>query len=219
MKWAIAAIVMTAVPMAMFAQGSSLNVSRAKLKNPSTFTDKAPGTFKAKFETSKGTFVITVHRAWAPLGADRFYNLVHSGFYDDCRFFRVMDGFMAQVGMNGDPAIQSAWGSATISDDPVKESNKRGFVSFAATMAKDSRSTQFFVSLVDNTRYDRMGFAPFGEVTSGMEVIDTLYSGYGEGAPRGNGPEQAKLQVQGNAYLAKEFPKLDYIKKATIEKQ
>ena len=218
MKRALASIVMAAVPMGVLAQGSAVDLSKAKLKNPATFTDKAPETFKAKFETSKGPFVITVHRAWAPLGADRFYNLVKGGFYDDCRFFRVIDGFMAQVGMNGDSAIQSAWGSATISDDLVKGSNKRGFVSFAATMSKDSRSTQFFVSLVDNARYDQMGFAPFGEVTSGMDAVDMLYSGYGEGAPRGTGPEQAKLRTQGNAYLTKEFPKLDYIKRATIEK-
>ena len=213
----LAAIVMAAIPMAAFGQGT-VDLAKAKLKNPATFTEKAPETFRARFETSKGAFVVTVHRGWASLGADRFYNLVKGGFYDDCRFFRVIDGFMVQVGMHGDPAIQAAWTSATIPDDPVKESNKRGFVSFAATMSRDSRSTQFFVSLVDNTRYDKRGFAPFGEVTSGMEVVDALYSGYGEGAPRGKGPEQAKLRTNGNAYLAKEFPKLDYIKKATIEK-
>ena len=166
MRRALAAIVTAAIPMVVFAQGSGVDFSKAKLKNPATFTDKAPETFKARFETSKGVFVVTVHRAWAPLGADRFYNLVNGRFYDDCRFFRVIDGFMAQVGMNGDPAIQSAWGSATISDDPVKERRTRLRI-IRSHDVQGPRSTQFFVSLVDNTRYDKMGFAPFGEVTSG----------------------------------------------------
>jgi peptidyl-prolyl cis-trans isomerase A (cyclophilin A) len=215
----LAAIVTVAVPLALSAQGA-VDLSKSKLKNPATFTEKAPDTYKAKFETSKGTFVVTVHRAWAPLGADRFYNLVRGGFYDDCRFFRVMDGFIAQVGINGDPAIQSAWRDATIADDAVKESNKRGFVTFAKTRAPHSRSTQFFINFSDaNATLDKQGFAPFGEVAAqGMEVVDKLYSGYGEGEPSGSGPEQAKLQAQGHAYLLKEFPKLDYIKKATIEK-
>lgn len=213
-----AAILTAALPVALSAQGS-VDLSKAKLKNPATFSEKAPDTFKAKFETSKGTFVVIVHRAWAPLGADRFYNLVRGGFYDDCRFFRVIDGFMAQVGINGDQAIQSAWRDATIPDDTVRESNRRGFVAFAKTRAPDSRSTQFFINFADNSVLDKQRFAPFGEVLPpGMDVVDTLYSGYGEGAPSGRGPEQAKLQAQGNAYLMKEFPKLDYIKKATIEK-
>jgi peptidyl-prolyl cis-trans isomerase A (cyclophilin A) len=215
----LAAVVTAAVPLALSAQGS-VDLSKAKLKNPATFTEKAPDTFKVNFDTSKGTFVVTVHRAWAPLGADRFYNLVRGGFYDDCRFFRVIDGFMAQVGINGDPAIQSAWRESTFQDDTVKESNKRGFVTFAKTRAPNSRSTQFFINFSDaNATLDKQGFAPFGEVVPpGMDVVDKLYSGYGEGAPSGSGPEQAKLQAQGHAYLLKEFPKLDYIKKATIEK-
>jgi len=215
----LAAIVTAALPVVLSAQGS-IDLSKAKLKNPATFTEKAPDTFKAKFETSKGTFVVTVHRAWAPLGADRFYNLVRGGFYDDCRFFRVIDGLVAQVGINGDPAIQSAWRESTFQDDAVKKSNKRGFVTFAKTRASNSRSTQFFINFSDaNAKLDKQGFAPFGEVVPpGMGVVDKLYSGYGEGAPRGSGPEQAKLQTQGHAYLLKEFPKLDYIKKATIEK-
>ena len=212
----LAAIVLVAVPLALSAQGA---VDLSKLKNPALFTEKAPDTFKAKFETSKGTFVVTVHRAWAPLGADRFYNLVRGGYYDDCRFFRVIDGFVAQVGINGDPAIQSAWRDATIADDAVKESNKRGFVTFAKTRAPNSRSTQFFINTADNSVLDKQRSAPFGEVAAqGMDVVDKLYSGYGEGSPRGKGPEQGKIQSEGNAYLTKEFPKLDYIKKATIEK-
>lgn len=214
----LAAIVMAAIPVALFAQ-RPVDLSKAKLKNPATLNEKAPDTFKARFETSKGTFVVAVHRAWAPLGADRFYNLVRGGFYDDCRFFRVIDGFMAQVGINGDPAIQSAWRDATIADDAVKESNTRGFVTLAKTRASNSRSTQFFINFADNAVLDKQGFAPFGEVVPpGMDVVDTLYSGYGEGAPSGRGPEQAKLQAQGTSYVTKEFPKLDYIKKATIEK-
>jgi len=218
MTRAMAAIVTAAIPVAVFAQ-ANVDLSKAKLKNPATFTEKAPEMFKAKLETSKGSFVVIVHRAWAPLGADRFYNLVTGGFYDDCRFFRVIDGFMAQVGINGNPAIQSAWRDATIPDDPVKESNKRGFVAFAKTRAPNSRSTQFFINVADNSVLDKQGFAPIGEVVApGVDVVDALYSGYGEGAPSGRGPEQAKLQAQGNAYLTKEFPKLDYIKKATIER-
>ena len=215
----VLAAVVTAVPLALSAQGA-VDLSKAKLKNPATFTEKAPDTFKAKFETSKGTFVVSVHRAWAPLGADRFYNLVRGGFYDECRFFRVIDGLVAQVGINGDPAIQSAWRESTFQDDAVKESNKRGFVTFAKTRASNSRSTQFFINFSDaNAKLDKQGFAPFGEVVPpGMEVVDKLYSGYGEGAPSGSGPEQGKIQMEGNAYLMKGFPKLDYIKKATIEK-
>ena len=207
-----------AVPAVLVAQGTGVDLSKAKLRTPAALTEKAPATFQAKFDTSKGAFAIAVHRDWAPTGADRFYNLVKNGFYDDCRFFRVLDGFMAQIGINGTPAVQSSWRNATIQDDPVKESNKRGFVTFAKSSAPNSRSTQIFINYKDNTGLDRQGFAPFGEVTSGIEVVDKLYSGYGEGAPGGRGPEQSKIQAEGNAYLMKEFPKLDYVKKATIEK-
>ncbi len=198
--------------------------AQGKLSDPASLAEKAPATYKAKFDTSKGAFVITVHRDWAPRGADRFYNLVKNGFYDDVRFFRVIDGFMAQVGMNGTPDIQSAWDRSKLQDDPVKESNKKGFVSFASA-GPNTRTTQFFINLADNARLDKPGacgpgcaFPPFGEVTSGMDVVEQLYSGYGEGAPRGRGPDQGRVRMEGNAYLKKEFPKLDYVKKATIEK-
>jgi peptidyl-prolyl cis-trans isomerase A (cyclophilin A) len=214
--WTVA--ILFAVAATAAAQESGVDLSKAKLRNPASFTEKAPETYKAKFDTSQGAFTIEVHRAWAPLGADRFYNLVKNGFYDDCRFFRVLDGFMAQIGMNGNPAIQSAWAGATFQDDPVKQSNKRGFVTFAKSSLPNSRSTQFFINYKDNGSLDRIAFAPFGEVTSGMDVVDKLYSGYGEGAPGGKGPEQSKVLAQGNAYLMKDFPKLDYVKKATIEK-
>jgi peptidyl-prolyl cis-trans isomerase A (cyclophilin A) len=205
-----------ALPLPAHAQAGA--DAKAKLKSPEGLAEKAPETFKAKFDTSKGPVVITVHRAWAPVGADRFYNLVKNGFYDDTRFFRVLDNFMAQIGINGDPAIQTTWRNATIKDDPVKESNKRGFVTFAKTGLPNSRSTQIFINFKDNSSLDKQGFAPFGEVTSGMDVVDKLYSGYGEGAPSGRGPEQQRIQGEGNGYLNKDFPKLDYIKKATIEK-
>ena len=189
------------------------NPNRARLSAPSRLTEIAPGTFKARFDTSAGLFVIEVHRDWSPLGADRFYNLVKNGFYDDTRFFRVLDGFMAQIGMNGDPDIQRVWGNANFSDEPVKESNKRGFVSFAKTQAPDSRSTQFFINFADNSGLDGQGFSPFGQVVSGMDVVDKLYSGYG----RTNVPDQARIAAEGNAYLLKAYPKLDYVRRATIE--
>jgi peptidyl-prolyl cis-trans isomerase A (cyclophilin A) len=187
----------------------------AKLRNPSALNEKAPDTFKANFDTSKGTFTITVNRAWAPLGADRFYNLVKNGFYDDMRFFRVMDGFMAQVGIHGNPTIAKAWVGARIQDDPVKQSNRRGFVTFA-TGGPNTRTTQFFINFRDNGGLDKQGFAPFGEVTSGMNVVDRLYSGYGDGPPGGKGPNQGRVQGEGNVYLNKDFPRLDFIKTATI---
>jgi peptidyl-prolyl cis-trans isomerase A (cyclophilin A) len=187
----------------------------ARLRNPAALTEKAPDSYKANFDTSKGTFTVTVTRAWAPLGADRFYNLVKSGFYDDTRFFRVLDGFMAQGGIHGNPTIAKAWMSARIQDDPVKQSNKRGFVTFA-TGGPNTRTTQFFVNFRDNAGLDKQGFAPFGEVTTGMNVVDRLYNGYGEGAPSGKGPNQGRVQGEGNVYLNKDFPRLDFIKAATI---
>jgi peptidyl-prolyl cis-trans isomerase A (cyclophilin A) len=195
------------------AQGANLN--KAKLRTPAQLTEKAPDTYKANFDTSKGAFVIEVHREWAPNGADRFYNLVKNGFYDDIRFFRVLDNFMAQFGINGDPAIQSVWRNAQLKDDPVKQSNKRGFITFA-TAGPNTRTTQVFINYKDNSSLDSQGFAAFGQVTSGMDVVDKLYKDYGEGAPRGRGPEQGRIQQEGNAYLTKDFPKLDYIKAATI---
>jgi peptidyl-prolyl cis-trans isomerase A (cyclophilin A) len=185
--------------------------------NPAALNEKAPDTYKAQLDTSKGTVVITVHRDWAPLGADRFYNLVKNGFYDDVRFFRVITGFMAQFGIHGTPAVASTWRSARIKDDPVKQSNKRGFVTFA-TAGPDTRTTQLFINFRDNGSLDGQGFAPFGEVTTGMDVVDKIFNGYGEGAPRGKGPDQGRLQAEGNAYLAKDFPNMDYIKSATIAK-
>jgi len=178
--------------------------------------EQAPATYKVKFDTSKGSFVVEVHRDWAPNGADRFYNLVKSGFYNDTRFFRVISGFMVQFGINGDPKLSQVWRDADIKDDPVKASNKRGYITFA-TAGPDTRTTQVFINFGSNAGLNDQGFAPFGQVISGMEVVDALYAVYGEGAPRGDGPDQGLVQSQGNAYLKKDFPKLDYIKTATIE--
>jgi peptidyl-prolyl cis-trans isomerase A (cyclophilin A) len=186
-----------------------------RLLTPAALTAKAPETYKVKFDTSKGVFVVEVHRDWAPNGADRFYNLVRNGFYNNVRFFRVLDGFMAQFGMSGTPAVQRVWGGAAqqLKDDPVKQSNKRGYITFA-NAGPNSRSTQVFINLVDNQFLDPepMHFAPFGQVVEGMEVVDMLYKGYG----RQNVPDQQRITSEGNAYLTKEYPKLDYVKTATI---
>jgi cyclophilin family peptidyl-prolyl cis-trans isomerase len=187
------------------------------LGNPAALSEKAPPLYKIRFDTSKGAFVVEVHRDWAPNGADRFYNLVKNGFYDDTRFFRVVSGFMVQFGINGDPKIAAPWRTATMKDDPVKQSNKRGYITFA-TSGPDSRTSQVFINFADNSGLDRQGFSPFGQVTSGMNVVDALFSGYGEGAPSGRGPDQGRIQRDGNAYLKNDFPNLDYVKKATIEK-
>ncbi len=197
---------------AAFAQGAN----RALL-NPAALNEQAPPAYKVRFDTSKGTFVVEVHRDWAPNGADRFYNLVKSGFYNDDRFFRVIQGFMVQFGINGNPQVSAQWENANLKDDPVTQSNKPGFITFA-TRGPNTRTTQVFINYNDNQRLDAMGFAPFGQVTQGMEVVQSLYGGYGEGAPRGAGPSQPKMQAEGNAYLASQFPKLDYITKTTITK-
>jgi peptidyl-prolyl cis-trans isomerase A (cyclophilin A) len=185
------------------------------LTNPAALNEQAPATYKVKFDTSKGPFVVEVHRDWAPLGADRFYNLVKNGFFNNARFFRVISGFMVQFGLNSDPAVSAKWRSARIADDPVKQSNTRGLITFA-TAGPNTRTTQVFINYANNSSLDGQGFAPFGQVTSGMNVVDALYSGYGEGAPSGAGPEQGRVQSEGNAYLTAQFPKLDYIKSATI---
>ena len=187
------------------------------LANPAALRETAPATYKVRFETSKGAFVVDVNRAWAPNGADRFYNLVKNGFYDGVRFFRVLDGFMAQFGINGDPKISAQWREARIPDDPVRQSNRRGFITYAMA-GPNTRTSQVFINFGDNSALDRQGFAPFGQVSSGMNVVDALHSGYGEGAPRGQGPDQGRVQTEGNAYLAKSFPRLDFVKKATITK-
>jgi peptidyl-prolyl cis-trans isomerase A (cyclophilin A) len=158
-----------------------------------------------------------VTRAWAPKGADRFYNLVKNGFYDNARFFRVISGFMVQFGINGDPGIMARWRTAQISDDPVAQSNTKGMVTFAMA-GPNTRTSQVFINFGDNSRLDQSGFAPFGRVVAGMNVVEAINAEYGEGAPNGRGPNQSRIQSEGNTYLSKDFPRMDYIRKATIER-
>jgi peptidyl-prolyl cis-trans isomerase A (cyclophilin A) len=184
----------------------------AKLRNPAALKEKAPDLFKANFDTSKGLIVIEVHRDWAPNGADRFYNLVTNGFFDEARFYRVIPGFMVQFGMNGNPAVTKAWDGAMIPDDPVKQNNLPGFVSFAALPSANSRTTNLFINYGDNKRLDASRFAPFGKVVQGMDVAEKINAQYREQ------PQQDQIRARGNAYLTQSFPKLDYIKTATIAK-
>jgi peptidyl-prolyl cis-trans isomerase A (cyclophilin A) len=191
---------------------TTAEAARQKLLNPSQLNEKAPEKFRAKFTTSKGDFVIEVTRAWAPNGADRFYNLVRNGYYNDCRFFRVISDFMVQFGINGDPSLNQVWYQSQFKDDPVKESNERGYVTFAMTGAPDSRTTQIFINYKNNSFLDGQNFAPFGRVIEGMAVVDSFYNEY-QGVPSDNQPQ---IQARGNAYLNREFPKLDYVKSAAI---
>ncbi|HEY8039543.1 MAG TPA: peptidylprolyl isomerase [Polyangiaceae bacterium] len=181
------------------------------LLDPALARAKAPPVYRARFTTSQGDFVVEVHRAWSPNGADRFYNLVKIGFYDDTRFFRAIDGFMVQFGIAGDPRVAAAWRPATVPDDPVKHGNQRGTISFAKSGAPDSATTQVFVNTVDNGRLDTLRFSAFGEVVEGLAVLEALYKGYGES------PDQGRIQGEGNAYLDERFPKLDRILSARIE--
>jgi peptidyl-prolyl cis-trans isomerase A (cyclophilin A) len=210
--YGIAAIALAsiAVPVPAHTQAAPATPS-AKLRNPAALTEQAPANYKAKFDTSAGVFVVQVHRDWAPLGADRFYNMVKNGFFDDVRFFRVLPDFMVQFGFNGDPAVTAAWDRAKLKDDPVKQSNKRGYMTFANTGGPDTRGTNVFISYKDNAFLDSQFFAPFGEVVQGMNVVEKINPQYKEQ------PNQNSIRAQGNAYLAKTFPKMDYIKKATIE--
>ena len=187
----------------------------ASLLNPASLKLQAPAVFTAKFTTSKGDFVVEVTRAWSPRGADRFYNLVKYHFFDGAAFFRVLPGFVAQFGISPRPDVAQVWEDAKIPDDPVTQSNARGTLTFA-TAGPNTRTTQLFINLNDNTNLDSMGFSPFGKVVSGMDVVDKFYSEYGEGAPNGNGPDQGRIQHEGKAYLEKSFPLLDTIKVAVI---
>lgn len=192
--------------------------ARAALLNPrdAWWRHKSPAVFRVKFETNKGDFVVEARRKWGPHGADRLYNLARAGFFDGSRFFRVRAGFVAQFGIPGDPAVAATWKSQTIPDDPVRQSNTRGTVSYAMT-GPDARTTQLFVNLGDNSRLDREGFAPVGRVVEGMEVVDRLYAGYGEAAGGGmRGGKQGVIFEGGNAYLDREFPLLDRLLRARI---
>jgi peptidyl-prolyl cis-trans isomerase A (cyclophilin A) len=206
----VAAVLLAAGSVGVSAQDAN------RLRFPEAFTEQAPATYRAQFDTTKGTFVIQVTREWAPRGADRFYNLVKGGYYNNVRFFRVISGFMAQFGMHGTPEVQRNWSTARLPDDPVKQGNTRGRVVFAHA-GPNTRTTQVFINYRDNSSsLNNQGFAAFGEVVSGMDVVDKLHSGYGDGPPGGRGPAQQRIASEGNAYLEKSFPNLDYIKSATL---
>ena len=176
---------------------------------------QAPTSFQVRFETSKGDFTVEVTRDWAPRGADRFYELVQARLYDNCRFFRVVPRFVVQFGINGDPSVSRLWSQMRIADDLVLQSNRKGTLSYAKS-GPATRTTQVFINLADNASLDSMGFAPFGKVVSGMEVVESLYKLYGDAPPAGVGPLQDRIQLEGNAYLERYFPRLDFIKTARI---
>jgi peptidyl-prolyl cis-trans isomerase A (cyclophilin A) len=198
-------------PAASSGQSKSAGTTRATLLHPAALTAKAPAEYDVKFVTTKGEFVIHVTRAWAPLGADRFYNLVTHHFYDGCAFFRVVPKFVVQFGLTGDPAINKAWENANIKDDPSTQSNRPGTITFA-TAGPNTRTTQVFINFGNNSFLDAKGFAPFGEVTSGMDVVLNIYSGYADQPTN----HQGEITEQGKAYLDKNFPNLDNIKTATV---
>lgn len=193
--------------------------ARAALRDPKDafWSQTAPGVFRVRIETTNGFFVIEAYRDWAPRGADRFYNLVRAGFFDDSRFFRVDPRYIVQFGIPGDPAIASVWRNQTFPDDPPKQSNLRGTIGFAMPTNSNSRTTQLYINLVDNVRNDSAGFALLGKVVEGMDVVDHLYSGYGESSGGGiRAGKQERLFTEGNAWLDHDFPKLDKLVRATV---
>jgi homoserine O-acetyltransferase len=220
LSFALLALTSTGPPPGRaFEEPGRSNDARAALLNPRDkfWSRRAPDVFRIKFETTKGEFVVESRREWAPRGADRFYNLARAGFFDDSRFFRVRAGFVAQFGIPGDPRVAAVWRDQAMADDPVRQSNTRGTVSYAMT-GPGARTTQLFVNLDDNSRLDAEGFAPVGRVVEGMQVVDSLYAGYGESAGGGmRGGKQGPVFAGGNAYLDREFPKLDKLLKATVE--
>jgi peptidyl-prolyl cis-trans isomerase A (cyclophilin A) len=212
--WSVAAVSAFAV-LATAVSGQSALGKTSKLLTPAALTAKAPALFKAKLDTTKGVIVIEVHRDWSPLGADRFYNLVSNGFFDGVRFFRVIPNFMAQFGINGNPAVNSAWDKVDLKDDPGgKQSNTRGTISYGNTGQPNSRGTQVFINYKDNSFLDAQRFTPFGTVVEGMEVADKLNSEYGSNPQN----QQGKIVTEGNKFLVANFPKLDYVKTATVVK-
>nr|WP_320131672.1 peptidylprolyl isomerase [uncultured Holophaga sp.] len=196
----------------------SARVADPALFHPEQLRRQAPSSYRVRFETTQGSFTVKVHREWAPQGADRFYNLVTHGFYDGCSFFRVLPGFVVQWGIHPDPGVARAWSGANIGDDRLSIGNLKGRLTFA-TAGPNTRTTQLFINLADNRRLDAMGFTPFAEVEGeGLVVVRKLYAGYGEGAPMGQGPDQDRMEREGDAYLHKGFPKLDRIRKASLVK-
>lgn len=191
--------------------------SASSVAQPNAAAPPAPSVFYVRFETSKGPFVVEAHRDWAPHGVDRFHQLVQNQYFDNVRFFRVISSFMAQFGMHGEPKVNATWDKLPIPDDSVVESNRRGYVSFAMEMSgPNTRTTQLFINTVNNRPLDEMGFAPIGRVVEGMAVVDSLFADYGDAPPGGQGPDQTRITAEGNAYLEREFPKLDFIRTARV---
>jgi len=200
----------------MLLLGAAAGCARSSpLLRPAPVAAPAPEVFRVRFETSRGPFVVEARRSWSPAGADRLYYLVRNGFYDGTRFFRVVPRFMVQFGLSGDPRVSGVWRERFIRDDQVLQSNLRGTVSFA-TSGPNTRTTQLFINYADNRFLDRQGFSPVGRVVEGMAVVDSLHSGYGEAPPSGRGPLQPRILAEGNEYLMREFPRLDYIREARI---
>ena len=215
---AIRAVVVTLI--LLFAVACAPSQDAPPLDDPDDprWSEPAPAAYRATFETSKGTFVVEVHREWAPVGADRFYHLIRAGFLDDSRFYRVVEDFIVQFGLPGDPTVTAHWLDRTIPDDAVRSSNVRGAISYAMT-GPDTRATQVYINLVDNIRLDSTGFAPFGRVVEGIDVVDALYAGYGENAGGGmRRGDQGRIITEGNAHLERDFPLLDRIVRVTIER-
>jgi cyclophilin family peptidyl-prolyl cis-trans isomerase len=210
--WSAAALFAVAA-LSPVAAGQSALGKTSKLLTPAALTAKAPALFKAKLDTTKGVIVIEVHRDWSPLGADRFYNLVSNGFFDGVRFFRVIPNFMAQFGINGNPAVNAAWDKVDLKDDPGgKQSNTRGTISYGNTGQPNSRGTQVFINYKDNSFLDAQRFTPFGMVVEGMDAADKLNAEYGSNPQN----QQGKIVAEGNKFLIANYPKLDYVKTATV---
>ena len=189
---------------------------RQSLLQPESANEAAPATFRARFVTTKGDIVIEANRQWSPIGVDRFYNLVKRGYYDNVAFFRPLKGFIVQLGVSGSSVVNSKWRTAFIKDDPVMQTAKRGTVTFAHAGA-NTRNTQFFINMADNAALDKQNFVTFGEVVQGMDVVEKLHMDYGDGPPAGKGPNQFRLLDEGNVYLEREFPLIDYVRMATVE--
>ena len=205
----------TTVLVALMGCSPSSDAKKEAPKPPAK-EEPTPDLFHVRLDTSKGLVVVEIHRDWAPRGVDHFYTLVKTGFYDGDRFFRVVRNSIVQFGINGDPKLNRLWSTTNLPDDPVKEKNVKGTLTFATTGAS-GRATQLFFNLRDNRQLDKLGFAPIGRVTEGMDVVESWYGSYGDWPPRGQGPDPAQMEMQGNEYLTSHFPRLDYIKKATIQ--
>ena len=207
-----------AAAAACLALAACSSSSEKKEAAPAVSDQKAPDVFQVDFETSKGKVVVEIHRDWAPNGVDHFYTLVKTGFYDGSRFYRTIRNFVAQFGIAGDPKTNALWANASIPDDPVKQHNETGTLTYAATGMPNSRTTQLFFNLRDNTAsLDHQGFAPIGRVITGLDVVESFYTGYGSMPPEGEGPDPGKIASQGNEYLQSQFPRLDFIQKAAIQ--